>query len=882
MNAGPEFDVFVSYNTLDHAAVERIGRALKDRDLTVFLDRWELVPGRPWPKALEGHLSRCRCAAVVLGPSGMGPWQEREHYLALDRQARDKAFGYIPVILPDADPALGFLSSNTWVDLRAGVDDAESMDLLAAAVRGEPPSSLLERTRRAAAEVCPYRGLEVFREEDAPFFFGREAFTEALRAAVADQSLVAVVGRSGSGKSSVVRAGLVPSLRRPDGHQVWEIVTLLPGAHPLQALAGALLPLLEPEMSETDRLVEINKQAGHLAAGDLSLHQVIDRVIEKQPGTNRLLLVVDQWEELYTQAKSTEAKGHVVRFIDQLLAATDAAPVTVVLTLRSDFYSDALLHRGLADALPKAQVNLGPMTRQELERAVTQPAEKVGLRFDTGLVDSLLDDVGDEPGNLPLMEFALKALWEARRGERLLYEVYKDMGGVQGAIAKRAETLYARLDPAQQQAAERVFTKLVRPGEETGDTRRRAGFDEFDEPDRALVRSLAGKEARLLVTGHDTATNRETVEVAHEALIREWGRLTGWVGQVREELKDQLLMDDLAEQWSEQGKPRLSGLASGRMLKRFERAGAASELAAEYLRASRARRTLGRVSAGLGLLVLAAIVAGQIWLYRAELTFMHPIAAALNAMGMWGPKEPEMVLISGEGGHAMRFEMGLSSAEEPSMGPVHEVRLARPFWIGTREVTFGEYDRFALANWKKLPADEHWGRGHQPVFNISWEEATAYAVWLSEETRKLYRLPSEAEWEYAARGGTTTAYWWGDEIDEGGKVWANCDGCGSQWDLKKTAPVGSFPANSFGLQDTAGNVSEWVQDCWHGRYEGAPTDGSAWEEEGGGDCGRRVVRGGSGNNDPAELRSATRSLYATDDRNDDIGFRLAQSARGLQ
>ena len=114
---------------------------------------------------------------------------------------------------------------------------------------------------------------------------------------------MAVVGRSGSGKSSVVRAGLVPSLRRPDGDQVWEIVTLLPGAQPLQALAGALLPLLEPEMSETDRLVEINKQAGHLAAGSLSLHQVIDRVLEKQPGTDRLLLVVDQWEELYTQAK---------------------------------------------------------------------------------------------------------------------------------------------------------------------------------------------------------------------------------------------------------------------------------------------------------------------------------------------------------------------------------------------------------------------------------------------------------------------------------------------------------------------------------------------------------------------------------------------------
>ena len=122
MNAATEFDVFLSYNTLDHAAVERIARALKERELRVFLDRWELVPGRPWPEALEEHLSRCRSAAVVLGPAGMGPWQQRERSLALDRQAKDAAFSVTPVILPNADPALGFLSLNTWVDLRNGVD----------------------------------------------------------------------------------------------------------------------------------------------------------------------------------------------------------------------------------------------------------------------------------------------------------------------------------------------------------------------------------------------------------------------------------------------------------------------------------------------------------------------------------------------------------------------------------------------------------------------------------------------------------------------------------------------------------------------------------------------------------------------------------------
>lgn len=881
MNATSDFDVFVSYNTHDHAAVERLARALKKRGLSVFLDRWELIPGRSWPDALDGHLARSRAAVVVVGPSGLGAWQQRERYLALDRQARDPAFGVIPVILPNADPALGFLSLNTWVDLRSGIDNSAAHDLLAAAVRGEPPSTLLERTRKAVAEVCPYRGLEVFREEDAAFFFGREAFIDGLQAAVAAQSMVAVVGRSGSGKSSVVRAGLVPALRRPNGALVWEIATLLPGSRPLKALAGALVPLLEPEMTETERLVEIGKQARHFAAGDLRLSDVIERVIEKQPGTDRVLLFVDQWEELYTQKIDDEQaeavrKQEVSRFIDELLATTSSAPLKVVLTLRADFYGDALLHRRLADALPKAQVNLGSMTREELERAVTLPAEKLGLSFERGLVDRLLDDVGVEPGNLPLLEFALKDLWSGRRGDRLLYERYTSMGGVKGAIAKRAETLYAGLDPAQQRAAERVFIRLVRPGEESGDTRHRATLDELDPAAQALVRTLAGKDARLVVTGRDVVTDRETVEVAHEALIREWTRLKGWVDEVRERLRDQLLMDELAEQWDKLGRSPVSGLASGRQLKRFERTGAASDLASTYLRASRVRRTIGRVSGGLFVALLAAALAGLIWIDQQALTPRHPIAAVLDSMGMWRPQEPRMILVAAEEGHPMRFEMGLDQHEQDFMIPTHFVRFIRPFLIGTYEVTFAEYDRFALATWRKLPDDQGWGRGDRPVINVTWEEAAAYAKWLAKNTGGRYRLPSEAEWEYAARAGTVTAYWWGDDIHQDGRVWASCDGCNSRWDNQQTAPVGAFPPNPFGLHDTAGNVWEWVQDCWHPSYADAPSDGSAWEDEGDSDCRYRLNRGGSWYDKTKYLRSGSRYRDFAALRANFLGFRLAQ------
>jgi hypothetical protein len=183
------------------------------------------------------------------------------------------------------------------------------------------------------------------------------------------------------------------------------------------------------------------------------------------------------------------------------------------------------------------------------------------------------------------------------------------------------------------------------------------------------------------------------------------------------------------------------------------------------------------------------------------------------------------------------------------------VTFIKPF-IGRYEVTFEEYDRFVQATGRRLPDDGGWGRGKQAVIKVSWKDAVAYAEWLSRETGERYRLPTEAEWEYAARAGAESRYWWGDDIRQGAKVWANCDGCGSGWGDKQTAPVGSFEPNAYGLYDTAGNVWEWVQDCWHENYVGAPEDGSAWEER---DCGLRVLRGGSWFYRPRWLRSATRS-----------------------
>jgi len=201
--------------------------------------------------------------------------------------------------------------------------------------------------------------------------------------------------------------------------------------------------------------------------------------------------------------------------------------------------------------------------------------------------------------------------------------------------------------------------------------------------------------------------------------------------------------------------------------------------------------------------------------------------------------------------------------------PRHEVTLAG-FSISKHEVTFEEYDRFARATGRRLPHDENWGRGSRPVINISWQDARAYADWLSSQTGNSYRLPTESEWEYAARAGTDTRYWW-DFESEG--VYANCFNCGSEWDGRQTAPVGSFPANRFGLHDMAGNVQEWTEDCYKPGYDDVPQDGSAWVTN---LCTQRSVRGGGYTSPLDSLRSAKRGQYDQNTRIDIIGFRVVR------
>ncbi len=557
------YDVFLSYSWQDRAMVEPIAKALRQRGIDPFLDRWYLTPGQPWITALQGVLDRCKAVAVLIGPQGLGRWQQREAQLALDRQAREQGFPVVPILLPGGDPALGFLALNTWIDLRQSTKD-EDLAVLELAIRGEPPGpALTDRIRATRATICPYRGLRPFREEDAAFFCGREAFTESLLETVARESLVAVVGASGCGKSSVVRAGLTPKLRQQKGAgaTVWDIVTMVPGEQPLASLAAALMPLLKPDLDIIDRRNEGNKLAGYWSAGTTRVAETVADLLRLQSGTDRLLLVVDQWEELYTLCKDDGARR---RFTDELLAATERGPLTVALTLRGDFYGHAVSDRALADRLQKAVVNLGPMTRAELQRAIAEPAQKIGLSFEDGLIARILDDVGDEPGNLPLLEFVLEMLWERRRGGELHHAAYEAIGGVQGAIASRADETFAALPPEQQQAARRALVKLVRPGEGTEDTRRRALLEELGAEAAPIIDKFV--TARLLVAGLDRTRGTETVEVTHEALIRRWDKLRQWVDEDREFLRTRDRIESAARHWADHERDPSLLLAPGRPL----------------------------------------------------------------------------------------------------------------------------------------------------------------------------------------------------------------------------------------------------------------------------------------------------------------------------
>src|SRR6516162_8964194 len=387
---------------------------------------------------------------------------------------------------------------------------------------------------------CPYPGLAYFEPRDADLFFARDVAVARLVEAVGGQSLTALVGASGSGKSSVVLAGLAPRLHSAGGWRFshFRIGTELDG-NPFLALARSLVPLYVASQSDTDRLLNTKQLAEGLETGRLTLRDVFADCRARNKGT-RILLIADQFEEAFT---SVEDEGLRNRFIDLLLAgfsdpaAGNRPDISLILTLRADFYGQALRHRPLADALQGRVENLGPMNREELQAAIRRPAEAARISFEPGLVETLLDHVESKPGSLPLLQFALREMWARQENTKITRKSYDDIGGVEGALAQRAEAIFATMtengaNPQMAQAFRRLFTRLVTLGEGQEDTRRVVDRRELGEDVWSLAQRLAGEDNRLVVT-NAPAFARETAEVVHEALIRHWPRLVDWIDRDR-------------------------------------------------------------------------------------------------------------------------------------------------------------------------------------------------------------------------------------------------------------------------------------------------------------------------------------------------------------
>ena len=394
--------------------------------------------------------------------------------------------------------------------------------------------------------VNPYKGLRSFYEADAVDFFGREALVERLmhRLREAEANFLALVGPSGSGKSSVVRAGLVPSLRQ---HSItnfagWYVADMVPGNDPLQNLHAALLSVaIEPPIGLMTRL----------QSASAGLVWAAERILEQTGGN--LLLFIDQFEEIFTQVVDEAARRH---FLDLIYRAATAhnGRLFVVVSIRADFFDRPLLYEGIGDLIQSHTQVVLPLNTAELERAITGPARRVGLHVDADLIAAIAADVREEPGALPLLQYALTELFERRDGNRLTLFAYHASGGVQGALARRAAEVYDGLEPQLQRVAEQVFLRLVTLGEGAEDTRRRAKRAELLAmgTEREAVNNILdvfGKY-RLLTFDSDSTTREPTVEIAHEALIRNWTHLRQWLDESRSDIRLQRALNQAAQDWA--------------------------------------------------------------------------------------------------------------------------------------------------------------------------------------------------------------------------------------------------------------------------------------------------------------------------------------------
>jgi uncharacterized protein YjbI with pentapeptide repeats len=474
--------------------------------------------------------------------------------------------------------------------------------------------------------ICPYKGLEFFdlNDEDPKVFFGREALTNQLLDQIRTTNFMALVGASGNGKSSVLRAGLLHQIRlgrRIAGSEQWQILMMRPDAQPMKNLATVFLPA---EGSQLDRAEALGKAEGLLKEGGAGLARLMEAA-----SAPRVVLVVDQFEEVFTRCEDVEERE---QFFACLMGALAAAgeKLCLIIAMRSDFVGKCLErdYSGLAQQVQAHMVSVLPMQPEELRDAICQPATQVGLTVEDALVTEMLDDIQGAPGSLPLLQYTLKELWQRRQDNQLVLSAYQALGGINGTLDKRATELYRSFDAEQQRTVRHIFQQLTQLGEGTEDTRRRVFLDNLiseplhpTERVKTVVERLADKENRLLVTSEvvskgEVAERRAIVDVAHEALIRHWRLLRQWIEQNRDLLRQQRRIEASAVAWQEHQQSKgylLQGLPLDEAMQ-FQQQQVdtfpLSDAARAFIQTSRRQRQWNRVKTASWLIFPALLITG--------------------------------------------------------------------------------------------------------------------------------------------------------------------------------------------------------------------------------------------------------------------------------
>jgi serine/threonine protein kinase/WD40 repeat protein len=449
---------------------------------------------------------------------------------------------------------------------------ARELDLIV----GKPQTQVLSSSSNLPEPENPYKGLRAFQAADAQDFFGREKLIQKLLKRLHDDTenhrFLAVVGPSGSGKSSVVKAGLIPALWRGElaNSDNWYIVDMLPGNRPLDELEVALLRVAD------DRSLNLHEQLERDANG---LLRVADLILPDNK--SELLLVIDQFEEIFTLVEDENERLHFLNLLHAAVSS-ERSRVRVIVTLRADYYDRPLQYPDFGELIRNRLETILPLSAEELEHAVREPASAVAVRFEDGLVSRIVADVHYQPGALPLLQYALTELFERRDGRMMTQAAYEAIGGTGGALANRADEIYLEQDEAGRELIRQIFLRLVTLGEGAEDTRRRVPRSEL----LAIAAESEGMDdiidtyvaSRLLSLDNDPATRTPTVEVAHEAILREWERLRTWLNESREDIRQQRIVAQASEAWKA-NKRDASYLLSGTRLEQVEKWHQATELA---------------------------------------------------------------------------------------------------------------------------------------------------------------------------------------------------------------------------------------------------------------------------------------------------------------